>query len=266
MFNLAIVHEGLRYLHIIGGFLGLIAFWAPAIARKGSRIHVMSGRFFVVCAYVVGISAFVSSVWGVADPAGFLKTQGVSNEAMERNAVHVRFLFAILGFLASTIIAGVQMGVRVLRTKNTPDLLNSWSVRWSQHLTGASAVLLAVFGIWSLSTGGGGRYMICLILGFIGTIDWRQQLQFLEQPRPTPRAWWYKHMECMIGCGIGFHTAFLVFGISRLVPAAALPGAWALLPWILPTAIGLPLLTFWIRYYKRKFGELEPRVEAPVRA
>jgi hypothetical protein len=41
------------------------------------------------------------------------------------------------------------------------------------------------------------------------------------------------------------------------MPAAALPGAWALLPWILPTLIGIPMMQKWIRYYKRKFGELE---------
>jgi hypothetical protein len=73
-------------------------------------------------------------------------------------------------------------------------------------------------------------------------------------------AWWYKHMENMLGVGIGFHTAFLVFGMSRLFEVR-LPTPWQLLPWLLPTAIGLPAIAIWKRYYQRKFGELGTLVE-----
>ena len=69
-------------------------------------------------------------------------------------------------------------------------------------------------------------------------------------------AWWYKHMENMIGIGIGFHTAFLVLGLNRMLNVQ-LRGPWQIIPWLLPAAVGLPAAVLWTRYYKRKFGELE---------
>ena len=76
-------------------------------------------------------------------------------------------------------------------------------------------------------------------------------------------AWWYKHMEAMIGNGVAFHTAFLVFG-ARGVIGGVLEGPLALLPWVLPTAIAIPALHFWIRSYKRKFGELPREAGEPA--
>jgi len=267
MFDLSTVHEGLRLLHIGAGFLGLATFWIPAIAKKGSMLHMRCGSLFVLCSYIVGVSAFVSGVWGVADPVGFLRVQGVPDAAAVRNAGNVRFLFFILTYLSTAILSGVQMGVRVLRTKNHPEKLDAPRLRYVIHLGGLTALLLAVFGVAkTLTAVFGSRYVICIVLGLLGVVDWRENLNFLRNPRPSPRAWWYKHMECMLGCGIGFHTAFLVFGLSRLMPSAALPGAWALLPWILPTLIGIPVMQKWIRYYKRKFGELESNPKTTVHA
>jgi hypothetical protein len=190
----------------------------------------------------------------------------VPEAAARQNAGNVRFLFFILWYLSSAVLVGVQMGVRVLRTKNDPAKLETLPLRWNLNLLGLIALSLGLFGLYNSATAdSGSRYIICVVIGFLGIADYRESLRFLKNPRPTPRAWWYKHMECMIGCGIGFHTAFLVFGFSRLVPAAALPGGWALLPWIAPTAIGVPLMLAWIRYYKRRFGELEYSPEPAIR-
>ena len=71
---------------------------------------------------------------------------------------------------------------------------------------------------------------------------------------------WYKHMEEMVGSGIAFHTAFLVFGARRLFGSALIQGTWSFLPWILPIALGLPALHFWTHFYKRKFGELPEQI------
>ena len=80
-------------------------------------------------------------------------------------------------------------------------------------------------------------------------------LQFARKPYPTPMAWWYEHMGSMIGGGIAFHTAFLVLGAGRLF-GLQLTGASAAILWILPTIIGLPATAIWVRYYRRKFGEV----------
>jgi hypothetical protein len=90
---------------------------------------------------------------------------------------------------------------------------------------------------------------------------------------PTERmAWYYAHMGNMIGAGIAFHTAFLVFGSNRLF-SYELPGLWRIVPWILPAAIGIPANRILESRYRAKFGEPRGRgrargvrpIETPIR-
>ena len=99
-----------------------------------------------------------------------------------------------------------------------------------------------------------GMYSLLLALGAFTLFGVVQDLRYIYRPRPSRMAWWYMHMEKVIGLGIGFHTAFLVFGASRFL-SQYLQGPLQVIPWILPTAIGLPATTLWINAYRRKFGE-----------
>ena len=60
-------------------------------------------------------------------------------------------------------------------------------------------------------------------------------------------------MGSMLGCGIAFHTAFIVFGAQRLW-AYELAGPLAVVPWLLPTVIGIPAIVIRTGYYRRKFA------------
>ena len=76
--------------------------------------------------------------------------------------------------------------------------------------------------------------------------------------RPAERrAWFYAHMKSMLGAGIAFHTAFLVFG-SRAVLDLSVLGAFNWVPWVLPALIGVTGHRLWERQYRRKFGDLSP--------
>ena len=66
-------------------------------------------------------------------------------------------------------------------------------------------------------------------------------------------SWLYSHLGSMLGGGIAFHTAFAVFGIQRLI-AYELPGALTVLPWLLPTIVGVPAIIAWTRHYQRRFS------------
>ena len=260
MFDVATLHTIWRYSHIVVGFVGLFVFWIPAGTKKGSPLHIRSGKIFVWCAYYVGITALVSCTWVLIGPQSFFASAGVppATAARAELIAQVRMFFAILGFLASSVIVSLTLGVAVLRTKKTPGRLAAPALRAMYLAHGCIGLSLAVFGLWNIPSAGiGSGYLLCLILGLLGVFDARDSLQFIAHPRPTPMAWWYKHMECMIGCGIGFHTAFFVFGFSRLVPDGILEGPFQLIPWLLPSAIGLPALAIWIKYYKQKFGDLE---------
>jgi hypothetical protein len=41
-----------------------------------------------------------------------------------------------------------------------------------------------------------------------------------------------------------------------------LTGWISVVPWVLPTVIGIPASEIWTRYYRRKFGDLPPPAEA----
>jgi hypothetical protein len=57
----------------------------------------------------------------------------------------------------------------------------------------------------------------------------------------------------MIGAGIAFHTAFAVFGARQLFQLS--PQGWAaVLPWVLPAAVGIPAIAVWTRYYRWRSG------------
>ena len=250
------IHNLLRVLHITTGFVGLAAFWIPALAQKGSRLHVAAGRVFSGCAYVVALTALGSTSWALLHPSSWV---GQPVTLSEIPASQIMF-FAILGVLALALLGGVETGVRAMRTRRRPDLFAGRRLRLLSLAQAAAAVALLIFGVFHVVRSGDGLFWIPVALGAVGVAGFFEERRFLANPRPTPMAWWYKHMEGMVGSGIAFHTAFLVFGAQRLFGGALIEGTWSFLPWILPIALGLPALHFWTRFYKRKFGELPEQI------
>jgi hypothetical protein len=124
---------------------------------------------------------------------------------------------------------------------------------WSLGLAlfGAGSLVACHAGWHLLPPSAAGRYWINLGLGLFGVYGFINDMKYMLRPRSSPMAWLYMHMECMIGAGIGFHTAFLVFGARSVVK---LDGIWQLTPWLLPSLIGIPALVMWTRYYRRKFA------------
>lgn len=267
MLDLDVIHRAVRLSHVCVGFVGLALFWIPVFARKGGPLHIRTGRLFVYCAYYVGVTGLMASIWALVHPASFFgdpALQRVAPEQVPYERESARFLFSITGFLALLILAGTVFGVRIVRTRDDHARLASPLVLtlvialgvWSLALTvyGASSLLACYAGWHWLPAEAAGRYWINAILGVVGVSGVAGDLRYMLRPRATPMAWWYKHMECMLGAGIGFHAAFFVFGTWRLL-RIELQGAWQLVPWLLPFAVGVPAMALWIRYYERKFGE-----------
>ena len=250
------MHDLLRALHIATGFVGLAAFWIPALARKGGRLHVGAGRVFAACAYVVALSALGSTSWALLHPSSWA---GEPVRLSEIPADQIMFV-AILGFLALLLLGGVETGVRAMRTRHQPDRFASRRLRFLGLAQAAAGLALFVFGLFHVVRGGGGLFWIPVALGGATAAGYFEDRRSLANPRPTPMAWWYTHMGGMVGSGIAFHTAFLVFGGQRLWGGALMQGAWSFLPWILPSVLGFPALHVWTRYYKRKFGELPEQI------
>lgn len=138
--------DGLIMVHVVAGFVGLVAFWIPVFARKGGRAHVRAGRVYAYAAYVVTLSAVVAS----AGRIGSYVNQGVG--FAERPDLYGMAVF--LGYLGVVTFANVRHGMRVLATRRAPKSLRTpFHVGLARGciVCSAGVVVLAVV-VWSDSS------------------------------------------------------------------------------------------------------------------
>jgi hypothetical protein len=235
-------------LHVSAGIVGLAAFWTPAIARKGGNVHVRAGRLFYRCTCVVALTGLVMALSLLAAPLSVRPLgAGVSPERAAAIATSIRLTAPFLLYLLLITFGPVYHGVRVLETRRSPEQLRT-TFHTAVHVSMiAAAVAMIALGIWA-------RQPVFAALSPIGFLAGFGNLNFARRPYPTRMAWWYEHMGSMIGGGIAFHTAFLVLGAGRL-SGVQLTGMTAVVPWILPSIIGIPASAIWVRHYRRKFRE-----------
>lgn len=234
--------------HVVAGLIGLAAFWLPAIVRKGGTLHVKVGRVFFWATCIIAASGLMMASSILLDPLGVKPlSRPVSPERAAQIAAQMRASSVFLFYLVIITFTPVYHGVRVLETRRTPERLRTPFHTFTGIAAIAGSIAMVVLAIAV-------RQPVPLFMSPIGVLIGIGQLQFARQPYATPMAWWYEHMGSMLGGGIAFHTAFLVLGAGRLF-GIQFDGWVAVMPWILPTAIGIPASEIWTRYYKRKFRE-----------
>ena len=237
-----------RFLHVILGFGGLIAFWIPAVARKGGSLHRKAGKVFAFCAYGVFATSWLSCL------IVFYKLQGMA-EVDRRVLALIVFLF----YLANVTFAMLHHGLAVLRSKN--DVRKARSpfslvLAWGSAASSAGLLLFAVLYDNPMT-------MVLFALSPIGFgVAW--DIFQYRRHAAEKRVWFYEHLKATLGAGIAFHTAFFVFGNQRMLDLSAY-GWIGLLPWILPALIGVPATKIWENRYRRRFGDLPSKrgAEAP---
>jgi len=221
----------LLILHIFGGTLGLIAGTIAMIARKGNRLHRLSGNTFTVAMLTLAASGFWLAI---------LKSQ-VSN------VIAAVLTFYLIGsawlagrrrdgtglldwsglFLCLACAAGVlTLGVRALRSAGGTD-------------NGAPAFMSFVFaGI--------------LLLAAVGDIRVLAHGGIAGRPRIVRHLW-----RMCVGLFIATGSFFL--GQQQVFPAALRGSVYLVVPAVLP----LPLLIFWlIRVRFRNAYKLRPSMAA----
>ncbi|MEM8961013.1 MAG: hypothetical protein AAGD38_06005 [Acidobacteriota bacterium] len=231
-----------RWSHVIVGFAGLLAFWFPVFTRKGGRFHKLSGKIFVFAGYwVVGTAALSCTL--IAWPAF---RDGLTHERMVALAP-----VAFLTYLAWVTYVLLRYAVGVLRTKKDPTLLDTTEFRVLSVSAVISSPLLVIYATMFSSSWS----VVLYALSPLGVLNGWPIWRYLRGKVAGKRVWFYEHLNATIGAGIAFHTAFAVFGSSRLFDNP-LSGIAAVVPWVLPTAVGVPAMVLWKRHYQRKFGEL----------
>lgn len=236
------LREFSRWSHIIVGFTGLAAFWLPIFSRKGGDLHRKAGKVFVACGYWVCASAALS--------CGLIATMIFSRGISDKNADSLGAI-TFLAYLAWVTFVSLPYATGVLRTKKDPTRLDTPWFRFLAYSCLVASGLVVVYATYFPSNWS----LLLYILSPIGLGTGLPMLRYMKGRSTSQRQWFYEHMSATIGTGIAFHTAFAVFGASRLFDLPR-TGWISVIPWILPALIGTPGLALWQRYYRRKFGEL----------
>jgi hypothetical protein len=217
--------SALLFAHVAGGASALIAFWVPALTRKGGPVHRSVGRIYVRAMGVVLATSLPLSL------VSFVRGNWLGG-------TFLLYLFLITG-------TALYAGLRALKSKAGPS-----------HFITPAYVVMA----WSLVIGGAAVLVVgiatstWLLAGFslIGLTAGPSALAFIRKPPTDPRFWWYEHFGGMIGTGIAAHVAFLNFGAQRLIPGFSL-GDWGMLAWFAPVVIGLVATNRLEAHYRARF-------------
>ena len=228
-----------RWTHIVVGFVGLAAFWVPVFARKGGPAHRAAGKVFRYSAMIVVSAA------GLAVVLHCLRAL-IEGHSVSAHPAGWSFL-VFLGYLALVTGGILSHGFGVLREKRDLTALNTPYRRGTAWAMIGSSIFIIGWGLYWQPP----NAILLYALSPIGIGNGLGILAVLDGRRAGPGQWKLEHLNALLGCGIAFHTAFAVFGMSRFLPVQ-LPGAWQVLPWILPAAIGIPASIIWTRYYRRR--------------
>jgi len=238
------LHSLLLKLHIGLGVIALLLFWLPMLSRKGSSLHRSSGRYYGHIMKAVAISGLVmtSMVW--FDPVG-IKGAGlmVDGQIPQRKLDFFMMLNLFLFLLSLLTWVTIRHATGSLLCKQNRAVLKHWSYQGPVWLL----VVVAPYAAWQ-----GFLFNMPLVMVFAGIslVTSFSILAYLHTKTVTANRWLIEHASAMIGSGIAAYTAFFAFG-GRTLFAELLTGHWMMLPWLLPSLIGVPA-TIW---FKRRLSQ-----------
>lgn len=205
--------------HIICGFIAFVAAPVAMIVAKGSNRHRISGKVFFGAMTGVCISAFVMSV-------------------LHRNP----FLFMVSGFSYYSVVSGYRWIYRK-KNKSAKDVpFTDWLI-----VIGASIFNLSLltYGLYNIYYAPENPFSyISTVFGLLGVNFVRTDIKQFFNPPEEKNTWLLKHMGGMVGGYIATVSAFSAVNFNFLP---------AIIQWLWPTIIGVPLLYGWIGYYRKKF-------------
>lgn len=238
-------HKVALYSHVIIGFLALILFWIPVVAKKGSRLHNQVGQWFVNAIWLVSVSGILMSVIVWWDPLAIrLPGETVSAERATRIIASQRMSSEFLLMLSLLVLVSVKQATLVLKARADRSQLRKW-----HHMIWVLALLLMALVVGTKGILHG--QILLMIFGPIGLSASFGALRYIYKSELCPREWIIEHFTNIIGCGIGVYTAFFAFG-GRQYLSELLPGMLQIIPWVLPGVLG----TIAIALYKPKYTKL----------
>ncbi len=241
------LYDGVSFLHAAAGVVGLLVFWLPVVFRKGGVDHRRYGQIFAKAMYAAGFTGLLMATSWLVAPWTFRPSlASVAAEDLPARLQQLRLMGYFLAMLGLLLITNVRHGVLVLRARDDRALL-----RRPGHV--ALLLLLIATGAGALWLGFAYQRLLLQIFSVVVLGNGIGMLVYSFKARLTRMEWWTEHAGNLLGAGVAAHTAFLVFGANRFM-SDWIPAGYQILPWILPSLIGVPAALWTTRYYRRKFN------------
>ena len=220
------MEKALILSHVVAGGTTLLSgIVAAFFGRKGGKAHRLAGNIFFWSMFWIFISAMLIITF------------------VRFNA----FLMVIAVFSWYMAFSGQ----RVLKLRKTMQVEKiDWIAAIITLVSGLSFIGMGLNAQLQNDWGSVVGYL-CFFFGFFtAQTAWLNIKGFKALHKADKMWWWFAHMNLMGGAFIASITAFLVQNGSLF---SALGNAgWIL--WVLPAAIGSPLIAFWANRYRRQFG------------
>lgn len=219
---IAIISTMLLALHIVAGFIALATGGIALAASKGRNTHNLSGRIFFYAMMLVTLTALLLSLIKdlsfllmIAVFSGYMAYTGYRAMHFFRKQKHLTIIDKTLWGCATLFALWM-----LLHALQLSFPLPSWQFRFDSF-----ALILMVFGLIL------GRFVL-------------QDFFACHSPSTSTKNQWLPlHIVRMCGAYIATFTAFLVVNVT-VQPA--------FIPWLLPTLLGTPLISYFIRKYQTK--------------
>jgi hypothetical protein len=252
---MSFTYQALIFFHVSVGFASLILFWIPVVAKKGSTRHKLTGHWYAKAMYAVGVSAFILSMMLMVDPISFKFSDQTLTAAQalkiesEQGDIGL-FLLAI----SVLVMVGVRHGLQTIRSKGNHVLM-----RRTDSLLINLALLMVGICLGVTATGNSPMNVLFYIFAALCSVTALGNLRYCLKHQVTRGEQIIAHLSAIIGAGIGAHTAFFVFGASRVLNEL-LTGYYMLVPWVLPGVVGTLLIFIQAKKYRSRKPKINPLV------
>lgn len=241
------MHELFRALvwaHVITGAVGLVLFWVSGVfSRKGAAAHKKWGLVFVYCMLFTGSMAIGMSTLTLIDPMA--THPHFVEHPIFKDVELVRGLFGwMMQFLAILTISLAWHGWGAVRYKKNHAANRGPMNVFLQLLVIVAALNTAVHGLLI-------NQPVMLGLPVVGVASGVTNLVFAFNDAPKRFAYLIEHAKALVGAAISAYTAFLAFGLVRLMPEKVFNP----LLWSMPLIVGLTIII----YHTVRFTRLRTR-------
>lgn len=235
-------------LHVVLGAIALVAFWIAMAARKGGRLHLRSGRTYVLSMSGGAALAVVLGALTVVDPhATHPPDPGWSAADLARDEEILRSFIPSIGFTGLIALALVHFGWRAparARLRSRVARGFDWAVPGALLALGLAGIPLGRLPRFDFADGVG---VACIAVAL-------PQLLSLARAR-RGRHWIVAHLAGLGGAALIGHVAFFVSVLPRIAPEIwSRDPAENPIPWLISPLLGSLLLVWGCLHWRRRFA------------